>query len=237
MDLALIGTALRPSNPERGRALGALAVVGTVAAIDVAASVRQARRRREGGEPVTGGHEVFAEHAQIVNKSPRECYAYWRELTNLPRFMRMLYSIAIKNDRVSHWVIQGPGGRKIEWDSEITVEREGERIAWHSLPGSTVTHAGSVRFEPAPGGRGCIVRVLMHYRPPMGRASVGLAKLLGRDPSAEMREDLRRFKQLIETGEIPTTAGQPSGRRSWLGRLTPDGRRSREGRILKEGRA
>ena len=237
MDLALIGTALRPDNPGRGRALGAFAIVGAVTALDVAASLRQTRRGREGGEPVTGGHEAFMEHSQIVNKSPRECYAYWRDLTNLPRFMRMLQSLTIKSDRVSHWVVQGPGGRKVEWDSEITVEREGERIAWHSLEGSTVTHAGSVRFEPAAGGRGCIVRVLMHYRPPLGRASLGIAKVLGHDPSTEVREDLRRFKQLIETGEIPTTQGQSSGRRSWLGRLTPEGRKSREGRILKEGEA
>ncbi len=237
MDLALIGTALRPTNPGRGRALGALAVVGAVTAADIAASLRQTRRRREGGEPVTGGHEAFVEQSQIVNKSPRECYAYWRDLTNLPRFMRKLYSITLKSDRISHWVVQGPGGRKIEWDSEITVEREGERIAWHSLEGSTVTHAGSVRFEPAAGGRGCIVRALMHYRPPMGRASVGIAKMLGHDPNTEVREDLRRFKQLIETGEIPTTRGQSSGRRSWLGRLTPEGRKSREGQILNEGRA
>ncbi len=237
MDLALIGTGLRPTNPGRGRALGALAIVGAVTAVDIAASLRQTRRGREGGEPVTGGHEAFVERSQIVNKSPRECYAYWRDLTNLPRFMRVLHSITIKSDRVSHWVVQGPAGRKIEWDSEITVEREGERIAWHSLEGSAVTHAGSVRFEPAAGGRGCIVRVLMHYRPPMGRASVGIAKVLGHDPGTEVREDLRRFKQLIETGEIPTTRGQPSGRRSWLGRLLPEGRKSREGRILNEDRA
>jgi uncharacterized membrane protein len=148
--------------------------------------------------------------------------------------MRRLQSITLLDERRSHWVMQGPGGARVEWDSEIDVDRPGERISWHSAEGSSVTHAGSVRFEPAPGGRGCIVRVLMHYRPPMGRASVGIAKLMGRDPSSEAREDLRRFKQLIEVGEIPTTQGQPSGRRSWFGRMTPEGRKSRAGRILKE---
>jgi uncharacterized membrane protein len=235
MDLALIGSAaLRPSNPGRGRAIGALAVVGAISALDVAASVRQTRRMRQGGEPVTGGHEAFVEQSLIINKSPQECYAYWRDLSNLPRFMRMLQSITIKDERNSHWVLQIPGGAKLEWDSEITVDRPGERIAWHSRDGGTVTHAGSVRFEPAAGGRGCIVRVLMHYRPPMGRAGVGLAKLIGRDPNAESRENLRRYKQLIETGEIPTTRGQSSGQRSWLGRLTPEGRKSRQGSILEE---
>lgn len=235
MDLALIGSAaVRPGNPRRGRALGALAVVGAITAIDYAASAQLTSRSRQGGEPVTGGHEAFVEQAMIVNRSPQECYAYWRDLANLPRFIRMLQSIAIKDERNSHWVMQVAGGAKLEWDSEITVDRPNERIAWHSVERSSVTHAGSVRFDPAPGGRGCIVRVLMHYRPPMGRAGVGLAKLLGRDPNTEAREDLRRFKALIETGEIPTTRGQPSGRRSWLGRRTPDGRGSREGRILEE---
>jgi uncharacterized membrane protein len=234
MDLGLLGTASMPGNPKRGRALGALAVVSSIAAIDVAASVRQSRRRREGGEPLTGGHEAFVEHSLVVNKPPQECYAYWRDLANLPRFMRMVHSITVQDDRRSHWVVRTPAGGKLEWDSEITTDRPGERITWHSTEGSSITHAGSVRFEPAPGGRGCIVRVLMHYRPPMGRASVGLMKLLGRDPSSETLEDLRRFKQVIETGEIPTTEGQPSGRRSWLGRLTPEGRKSREGRIMKE---
>jgi uncharacterized membrane protein len=234
MDLALIGSAVRPGNPGRGRALGALAIVGAVTAADIAASLRQSRRGREGGEPVTGGHEAFVEQSMIVNKSPRECYAFWRDLTNLPRFIRTLYSITIKDERTSHWELRIPGGKSLQWDSEITVDRPGERISWHSLEGSAITHAGSVRFEPAAGGRGCIVRVLMHYQPPMGRASVGLAKLMGRDPRSEAREDLRRFKQLIETGEIPTTEGQSSGRRSWLGRLTPEGRKSRQGSILEE---
>jgi uncharacterized membrane protein len=235
MDLALIGSAaLRPGNPYRGRSLGALAVVGAISAVDFGASMRQTRRMRQGGEPVVGGHEAFVEQSQVINKSPQECYAYWRDLTNLPRFMRMLQSITIKDDRNSHWVVQIPGGPKMEWDSEITVDQPGERIAWHSREGATVTHAGSVRFEPAAGGRGCIVRVLMHYRPPMGRAGVGLAKMMGGDPNSESRENLRRFKALIETGEIPTTRGQPSGRRSWLGRLTPEGRKSRQGSILEE---
>jgi uncharacterized membrane protein len=234
MDLALLGTAARPGNPDRHRAVGALAVVGSIAAVDLAASIQQTQRRRQGGELVTGGHEAFVEQALTVKKSAQECYEYWRELSNLPRFMRMVHSITVKDDTHSHWVIRTPAGAKLEWDSEITVDRPGERIAWHSTGDSSVTHAGSVRFETAPGDRGCIVRVLMHYRPPMGRASIGIAKLLGRDPASEVREDLRRFKQLIETGEIPTTQGQPSGRRSWFGRLTAEGRKSRAGRILGE---
>jgi uncharacterized membrane protein len=94
-----------------------------------------------------------------------------------------------------------------------------------------VKHAGTVRFDAAPGGRGTFVSVMMHYHVPGGRLASGVARLLGKDPSRQMREDLRRFKSLIETGEAPTTRGQPSGKRSFLGRLTPGGRTSNEGVI------
>ncbi len=236
MDLALIGSAaVRPGNPRRGRALGALAVVGAITAIDYAASAQLTSRSRQGGEPVTGGHEAFVEQAMIVNRSPQECYAYWRDLANLPRFIRMLQSIAIKDERKfslgdasCRWREASSGIRRSQWTAP-TSESPGTRS---NAPLSLMRAAcASIRH---PARRGCIVRVLMHYRPPMGRAGVGLAKLLGRDPNTEAREDLRRFKALIETGEIPTTRGQPSGRRSWLGRRTPDGRGSREGRILEE---
>jgi uncharacterized membrane protein len=126
-------------------------------------------------------------------------------------------------------VLKGPGGKKLEWDSEITADQPGERLAWHSIVGSQVTHAGVVQFHAAPGGRGTTMRLMMHYRVPASRLASGLAKTLGRDPNTEVREDLRRFKSLMETGEIPSTRGQPSGRRSVLGRMMKDGRQSNEG--------
>jgi uncharacterized membrane protein len=125
-------------------------------------------------------------------------------------------------------VLKGSGSTRIEWDSELTEDRPNERLAWRSLPGSDVTHAGVVRFALAPGNRGTFVTVMMHYRV-AGEAGRAVLRILGRDPNTTVREDLRRFRSLIEAGEIPTTRGQPSGRRSLLGRLTPEGRKSRQG--------
>jgi uncharacterized membrane protein len=144
------------------------------------------------------------EQSVTVSKSPQECYEFWRNEGNRPKFSRMLESVTLVDDR------------------------PGERITWHSLEDSPVLHAGTVRFDRASGDRGTVIRVLLHYRPPLGRTSTGVAKLLGHDPSSEVREDLRRYKALLETGEIPSTRGQPSGRRSFLGRLTPEGRKSRQ---------
>jgi uncharacterized membrane protein len=229
MDLALLGTALRPSNPGRGRAMGAMAAVAVIAAIDVAASLRETSRQREAPLANRKDSEVLVEHTVSVNKTPQECYAFWRDVSNLSKFSPMLESVTKIDDKRSHWVLKGPRGTHIEWDSEITVDRPGERLAWHSLKGSEVMHAGVVRFERAPGGRGTFVSVMMHYQPPGGRIATGFAKLIGKDPNRQVREDLRRFKSAIETGEVPSTRDQPSGRRSFLGRMTRDGRESNEG--------
>jgi uncharacterized membrane protein len=235
MDLTLLATGLRPGNPGRGRAMGALAVVAAIAALDLAASLRETSRQRERSGARThessGAAEKLVEHTLSVNKSPQECYAFWRDVSNLPKFSRMLESVTKIDDRRSHWVLRGPGGASVEWNSEITVDQPGERLAWHSVQGSEVKHAGVVRFERAPGGRGTFVSVMMHYQPPGGRIAAGLAKVLGKDPNHHVREDLRRFKSAIETGEVPSTRGQSSGRRSFLGRMTRDGRESREGAI------
>jgi uncharacterized membrane protein len=178
---------------------------------------------------VRGSHEAVVEQSLVVNKSPAECYAFWRSLENLPKFIPTLESIRVKDDRWSHWIMKTPVGPNLEWDSEITADHAGERIAWRSAAGAVLKHTGNVRFEPAPGGRGTLVRVSMHFEPALGRAGLTVAKLMGRDPNSQTRENLRRFKSLIETGEVPTTCGQPSGRRSLLGRLTPEGRKSRQG--------
>ncbi len=232
MDLALLGSAaLRKENPHRSRTIATLGVVAAIGAADLAASLRQSNRVASRKTPAPGGHEALVEQTLIVNKSPGECYTFWRHLENLPKFIPAIQSIKIQDDRRSHWVMKAPVGANVEWDSEITADHPGERIAWHSAEGAALKHAGNVRFEPAPGRRGTLVRVLMHVEPAMGRASVDIAKLVGKDPNFEVRENLRRFKSLIETGEVPTTCGQSSGQRSWFGRLIPEGRKSRQGTI------
>jgi uncharacterized membrane protein len=112
----------------------------------------------------------------------------------------------------SHWVAKGPLGSQVEWDAEIVDDRENELIAWHSLPGSEVENSGVVYFIDAPGGKGAEVKVQLRYRPPAGSASAAIAKMLGEEPSLQVLDDLRHFKQMIETGETATVTGQTSGR-------------------------
>jgi uncharacterized membrane protein len=155
---------------------------------------------------------VRVEEAVTIDRSPEELYRFWRDFQNLPRFMEHLQSVTVAAGNRSHWVTKAPLGQTVEWDAEIHNERENELIAWRSLEGSQVETAGSVHFRPAPGGRGTEVRVNLKVNPPAGQLGIALAKLFGEAPDQQIRDDLRRFKQIMETGEIPTTAGQPSGR-------------------------
>ena len=149
-----------------------------------------------------------------INKSREDLYHFWRNLENLPRFMRHLESVKEIDNKHSHWVAKAPAGRSVQWKAEIINEAENERIGWRSLPGSDVDNAGSVRFKTAPDGRGTIVQIALQYNPPGGVIGAMFAKLFGEEPSQQIREDMRRFKCLMETGEIPTTEGQSNGRRA-----------------------
>lgn len=141
-----------------------------------------------------------------------ELYGIWRKLERLPEFMKHLERVTDFSDGRSHWVANGPLGKKFEWEAEITQDEPGRCLAWRSLGGSEIAHTGSVRFAEAPAGRGTEVHVALEYAPPAGAAGDLIAKLLGRSPEQEIQEDLRRFKQLAEAGEVATTVGQPSGR-------------------------
>ena len=155
---------------------------------------------------------IRVEKSVTVNKSAFDLYAYWRNFGNLPRFMDHLESVTVQDDVRSHWVAKAPAGRSVEWDAEIINEKPGELIAWRSLEGADVPNSGSVRFVELPGGRGTQVRVEIEYRPPAGKVGAALAKLFGEEPNQQVDEDLRRFKSMMEAGEVPTTEGQPSGR-------------------------
>jgi uncharacterized membrane protein len=192
-----------------------LAFVAAVAAFDVAISTRKPTRSLTG----SASHPYeFLEQSTIIDKPPSECYAFWHDLKNLPRFMPMLESVEDLGSGKSRWVLNGPGGVHLEWDAQMTRDEPGRLIGWRSLPNSHLAHAGVVRFEPAPGDRGTVVRVVAHYQPLMTSSGKQFARFLHSNPDARVREDLRRFKQLLETGEVATTAGQPSGPRSLLGR-------------------
>jgi uncharacterized membrane protein len=155
---------------------------------------------------------IKVEKSVTVNRSPEELYRFWRNFENLPRFMDHLESVSVEGAGRSHWVAKAPAGTTVEWDAEVYNEKENELIAWRSLEGADVDNAGSVRFEATPEGRGTTVRISLKYDPPGGLIGSTFAKLFGEEPSQQIEEDLRRFKQVMEAGETPTTEGQPSGR-------------------------
>jgi uncharacterized membrane protein len=159
-------------------------------------------------------NEPIAQSSVLLNCSPSEAYRFWRDLENLSLFMNHIESVTETSDRQSKWVAIGPAGRRISWTAEIVDQREGEIIAWRSLPESEIEVDGVVEFVEAPGGRGTYLTAITRYRPPAGAVGNAVAKMLGKDPNFLMRQDLRRLKALIETGEIPTVEGQTHGPRS-----------------------
>lgn len=162
---------------------------------------------------VTAGHGARVDHAVTVNKPAAEAYRFWRDFENLPRFMAHLEDVDTTTDGRSRWIARGPLGLRVEWQAEIIEDRPGEVISWKSLPGSDVDTAGSVHFRELPAGHGTEVRVRLKYDPPAGKLGTAVARLFGEAPDHQVRDDLRRFKQVLETGEIPSVAGQPHGRR------------------------
>ncbi len=141
-----------------------------------------------------------------------ELYAFWRKFDNLPRFMTHLESVTCSDDQHSHWIAKLPGGKRVEWDSEIVNDIPNELIAWKTVGNPDVAHAGSVHFREAPQNRGTELKVVFDYEPPGAHLFAHIAKLFGHAPDALVREDLRRFKMLVESGEIATTEGQSSCR-------------------------
>jgi uncharacterized membrane protein len=160
---------------------------------------------------VRRGEGIKVEKSVVVNRPVHELYRFWRNFENLPRFMDHLESVRVIDETRSHWVAKGPAGTKVDWDAVIHNEIENELIAWRSLPGADVNNAGSVHFNEAAGGGGTEVRVILSYEPPAGKVGAAVAKLLGEDPSKQLEDDLRRFKQVMEA-EIPGSLRHPAGR-------------------------
>jgi len=139
-----------------------------------------------------------------INKPVDELYSFWRDLSNLPRFMDHLESVKVINDRLSHWEAKGPAGISVGWDAEIVNDIPGKVIGWRSLEGSDVDNGGSVRFEPINNGAGTVVRISMQYNPPAGQLGEWIARMFGENPKKTIAEDLQRFKELMETGNVTT---------------------------------
>lgn len=201
LDLAALGAAFASPDSKKGRVAFATANVLTVAALDVIC----AQQLSSSDSASTGGTTV--RKSLIINRTPEELYQFWRNFENLPRFMKHLESVQVTGDGRSHWVAKAPAGSSVEWDALITEDRPNELIAWRSLEGADVDNSGSVSFERAPGGRGTIVRVEIEYNPPGGVIGSAIAKLFGEEPGQQAQEDLRCFKQMMETGEVVISDG------------------------------
>jgi uncharacterized membrane protein len=152
--------------------------------------------------------------ATTLATSAREAYDLWRRLEDLPRFMAHLDEVSTTGLGISHWRASAPFGRTVEWDAQITQDVPGERIAWRSVDGAAIGNEGEVRFVSAPGGRGSEVHLRMRYSMPGGRLGETVARYFGEDPHQQIDDDLRRFKQIAETGEVVRSDGAPGGKRA-----------------------
>jgi uncharacterized membrane protein len=189
---------------------GALAYRGVTGHCSVYGTLGISTAERHGPQAaIPAGHGVKVEKSIIIQRPPEELYRFWRNFENLPRVMDHLAEVHVSDPHRSHWVAKGPLGTRAEWDAEVITDKENELIGWRSLEGSGVDTAGSVHFQRAPWDRGTEVKVVLKYNPTAGKAGAALAKLLGQDPERYIEEDLRRFKQLMEAGTVPTTQGQP----------------------------
>jgi uncharacterized membrane protein len=202
LDLALLGKAMANPQNSRGRALFATANVLVVTALDVMAARTLSQQPRTIANEGADKGIVRTKRSLTINKSPEECYAFWHNFENLPQFMRHLESVTVTGERHSHWKAKAPAGASVEWDAETTEDRPNELIAWRSMPDADVYNSGRVRFEPAPGGRGTEVRVELEYKPPLGKLGSKVAMLFREEPGQQVMDDLRHFKQVMETGEI-----------------------------------
>lgn len=209
MHLLLLSRALRSSDNEQRRLAKATAAVAGVTVLDLVASIRM-----RGAPEVDGEERASLRTGITINRPQDEVYRYWRDLEDLPRFMFHLQSVEATGDGRSHWVARGLAGRTVEWDAEIVEDVPNERIAWRSLEGAPIGNSGVVRFRPAPGERGTEVAVDLEYATPAGAVGELVAKLFGEHPEQQAKDDLRRFKQVLETGEVVRSDGSPDGTRT-----------------------
>lgn len=221
LDLALLARTM--SNPENDRGRTFLATLNALAvtALDVMTAKQLARQpKTEMLEKLDRGI-VEMRHSVTVQRPVEEVYGFWRDFQNLPQFMRHLESVTVQGPSRSHWRATAPGGGSVEWDAEITEEIPNELIAWRSLPGSDVANSGHVRFMEAPGGRGTEVRLALEYDPPLGKLGSKVALLFREEPTQQAKDDLRHFKQVLETGEVTFS---DASKRKGPHPASPDGR-------------
>jgi uncharacterized membrane protein len=146
-------------------------------------------------------NEIQIRQSFVVNLSREETYAFWRRVEEFPRFMRHLGSVEPIDATRSRWVIDGPAGRTMTWETEIVEDDPGSRLAWRTVGRSDVLHDGRVEFDDATANRGTVVSVQLTYRAPARRGRSALERVFRNDPETQIRGDLRRFQKLVESGE------------------------------------
>jgi len=206
MDLTVLARALRNHD---GRALrrtvAATVAVAGITAVDLIAALTRSKRS-------TTPMKLTA--TTTINKPPAEVYRFWREIENLPTFMAHVDDVRSTGEGLSHWTVSAPFGRTVEWDAKTTDDEPERRIAWASVDGADVANEGAVEFVPAPGNRGTEVHVDISYKMPAGKLGEAVARYFGEDPHQQLDDDLRRLKQLLETGEVIRSEGAPGGKRA-----------------------
>jgi uncharacterized membrane protein len=214
MDMALLGLAARRSglidlirkNTDSGRAARAAVAAAALAAmtgVDLYAAITRSR-------PTT---TLRLTSSVTVAVPAVRAYELWRLLEGLPTFLAHIDEVRVTGPDTSHWRASAPFGAAVEWDAQIVDDAPGERLAWVSLAGGDVSSAGEVRFSRAPGGRGTEIHVTLYYRISGARAAAALARYFGEHPAQLLDHELRRFKQVAETGEVVRSEGAPGGKR------------------------
>jgi uncharacterized membrane protein len=206
-DLTLLGLAWRDRRASTPRLAVAIGNVAGIAALDAYAAVRTSWQPDEPSE-----EEAMHVKAAITVRKPREeVYGFWRDLENLPSFMNHVESVESDGNGRSHWKVKAPAGASVEWDAEVVEDRPGEALVWRAVDGSDVRNSGAVRFLDAPRDQGTEVHVEFDYGAPGGRLGEAVAKLFGEEPTQQAKDDLRRFKQVLETGFVVRSEGSPEG--------------------------
>ncbi|MFD5450545.1 SRPBCC family protein [Streptomyces sp. NPDC127100] len=205
LDLTLLARALKNHDGRGlGRTVAATAAVTAITATDVYAAVTRTRW----STPM----ELTA--STTVTRSPDEAYTLWKDLEQLPDFMVHLDEVQVTGPRTSHWKASAPFGKTVEWDAEIIRDIPGRLIAWRSVDSADVDNSGEARFVPAPGSQGTEIRVTLRYELPCGALGKAAARYFGEEPHQQLDDDLRRFKQIAETGEVVRSEGAPGGKRA-----------------------
>jgi uncharacterized membrane protein len=211
MDLTLLGAALSSRDGDRDgdrdRVAESFAATLGITAADLLSAMELSAGKGTAMGTRPKDRSIPVERSITVWRQPEEVYNFWHNFENLPRFMNHLDAVQTIDARRSHWVAKGPAGRKVEWDAEIIDDRPNELISWRSIEGSDVWTAGTVRFVRSPDGQGTEVHVHLHYAPPGGVLGMTVAKLFGEEPSMQLKEDLLRFKQVMEVGEVVRSEG------------------------------